>query len=276
MWHQHILDVTNYVHDTILLCGHVVGHNPDGGAISENSVLERAARRKTTREALISRFGSSGFDYDVWDFSKGVGEEKRLDRVREIMAKTNTIHYTPSGNSEPGDGNDIVVIMNIVGASGNNSKQPIRFDSRVKMSIIFDWYFSSVYPGKGSGNDIEIKRDSRYPFHNRDPTFHNLDQNAKQLGLKYGEEVQIIDKTQTVVVRVNGCPTLFHKPLQFKLSMVTPLWRLFETVTKMLKMKSSELRFTLDGERIEDQATLAMLEFQDTDEIYVWKEQGGC
>ena len=29
MWHQHILDVVNYTHDMMLLCGHVVGHNPD-------------------------------------------------------------------------------------------------------------------------------------------------------------------------------------------------------------------------------------------------------
>ena len=30
MWHQHILDVTNYCHDMMLLCGHAVDHNPDG------------------------------------------------------------------------------------------------------------------------------------------------------------------------------------------------------------------------------------------------------
>lgn len=30
MWHCHILDVVNYCHDMMLLCGRVVGHVPDG------------------------------------------------------------------------------------------------------------------------------------------------------------------------------------------------------------------------------------------------------
>ncbi len=50
MWHCHILDVVNYCHDMMLLCGHVVGHNPDGA-------LDSAAKQK--RDALRASYCSS-------------------------------------------------------------------------------------------------------------------------------------------------------------------------------------------------------------------------
>jgi len=50
MWHQHILDVVNYSHDMMLLCGRVVGHNPDG------AMCGKAERDLTTRAALERRF----------------------------------------------------------------------------------------------------------------------------------------------------------------------------------------------------------------------------
>jgi len=61
MWHQHLLDVTHYYHDTMLLCGHVIGHNPDGA--DDNA--SKARRTKTTRDALVEQFGS---DYvkEMW------------------------------------------------------------------------------------------------------------------------------------------------------------------------------------------------------------------
>jgi len=63
MWHCHILDVVNYCHDMMLLCGHVVGHNPDGA-------LDAAAKQKrddTTRASLQKHFGS--YDEEVWGYS---------------------------------------------------------------------------------------------------------------------------------------------------------------------------------------------------------------
>jgi hypothetical protein len=45
MWHQHVLDVVNYSHDCMLLCGHVIGPNPDGG-LNDSA---RAERRQATR-----------------------------------------------------------------------------------------------------------------------------------------------------------------------------------------------------------------------------------
>jgi len=70
MWHCHILDVVNYCHDMMLLCGHVVGHNPDGA-------LDSAAKQKrdeATRASLKEHFGR--YDEEVWNFSSDVLEGK--------------------------------------------------------------------------------------------------------------------------------------------------------------------------------------------------------
>jgi hypothetical protein len=65
MWHQHILDVVSYSHDCMLLCGHVVGHNPDGGLDDE----ARAERRQMTVAALKEHFGEE-VDVTVWSTSE--------------------------------------------------------------------------------------------------------------------------------------------------------------------------------------------------------------
>jgi small ubiquitin-related modifier len=74
MWHQHLLDVTNYCHDTILLCGHVVGHNPDGALDGP----AKAARTKTTRDALFENFGSD-YNKKMWLTPTELHEEERID-----------------------------------------------------------------------------------------------------------------------------------------------------------------------------------------------------
>jgi small ubiquitin-related modifier len=58
MWHQHILDVVNYSHDCMLLCGHVIGHNPDGGL----DASARSERRRVTQSALTEHFGAEAVD----------------------------------------------------------------------------------------------------------------------------------------------------------------------------------------------------------------------
>ena len=63
MWHSHILDVVNYCHDMMLLCGHVVGHNPDGAL----DFVGKHERDETTIAALKEHFGR--YDEEVWNFS---------------------------------------------------------------------------------------------------------------------------------------------------------------------------------------------------------------
>jgi small ubiquitin-related modifier len=64
MWQCHILDVVNYCHDMMLLCGRVVGHDPDGALDYE----AKQKRDETTRELLQKKFGSY-YDEAVWNYS---------------------------------------------------------------------------------------------------------------------------------------------------------------------------------------------------------------
>ena len=61
MWHQHILNVVNYTHDMMLLCGHVVGHNPDGAL----DLQKKAKRDEETQKALEVRFANK-YDKEIW------------------------------------------------------------------------------------------------------------------------------------------------------------------------------------------------------------------
>jgi hypothetical protein len=82
MWHQHILDVVNYSHDCMLLCGHVVGHNPDGGL--DDSA--RAERREATRAALEEHFGEEAIVDNIWptaDEPRVADPESLMVRIRD-------------------------------------------------------------------------------------------------------------------------------------------------------------------------------------------------
>ncbi|EJK77832.1 hypothetical protein THAOC_00308 [Thalassiosira oceanica] len=58
MWHQHILDVVNYCHDMMMLCGRVIGHNPDG------AIAGKVERDEATKKALEQRFPE--YERDIW------------------------------------------------------------------------------------------------------------------------------------------------------------------------------------------------------------------
>jgi hypothetical protein len=79
MWHQHILDVVNYSHDCMLLCGHVVGHNPDGGL--DDSA--RAERREATRAALEEHFGEKAIVDNIWP----IADEPRLANPESLTVR---------------------------------------------------------------------------------------------------------------------------------------------------------------------------------------------
>ena len=78
MWHQHILDVTNYCHDMMLLCGHVVGHNPDGAL----DVGGKKTRDMNIRIGLRDHFRDR-FDREIWGIPRANGDEPVVIRVRD-------------------------------------------------------------------------------------------------------------------------------------------------------------------------------------------------
>jgi hypothetical protein len=101
MWHCHILDVVNYCHDMMLLCGHVVGHNPDGA-------LDSAAKQKrddTTRKALVQHFGS--YDEEIWNyFPNDAATGNNVNSNANQSAGTPPLSEPPSSH----DAKDSIVI----------------------------------------------------------------------------------------------------------------------------------------------------------------------
>jgi len=82
MWHQHILDAVNYTHDMMLLCGHFVGHNPEGAL----DLQKKAKRDKATRKALEKRFANK-YDKEVW----GILEIKKEQDINHNLSGVITI-----------------------------------------------------------------------------------------------------------------------------------------------------------------------------------------
>eukprot|EP00956_Cyclotella_meneghiniana_P017513 scaffold28630_cov49-Cyclotella_meneghiniana.AAC.2 len=85
MWHQHILDIENYYHDMILLCGHVIGHNPDGALDIEG----KRARDEKTRQSLIEHFDGD-VDGDIWGI-----QDKKSHEDNGTTAALNNLSSIP-------------------------------------------------------------------------------------------------------------------------------------------------------------------------------------
>mmetsp|Transcript_6478 Transcript_6478/g.15293 ORF Transcript_6478/g.15293 Transcript_6478/m.15293 type:complete len:271 (-) Transcript_6478:306-1118(-) len=78
MWHQHILDIGNYCHDMMLLCGRVVLHNPDGAL----DIQAKKTRDTSTFSELIKKFGKSNVNVEVWGFPEATNTIS--DRSRAV------------------------------------------------------------------------------------------------------------------------------------------------------------------------------------------------
>ncbi|KAL7448441.1 hypothetical protein ACHAWC_000627, partial [Mediolabrus comicus] len=139
MWHCHILDVVNYCHDMMLLCGRVVGHDPDGALDCE----AKQQRDETTRELLQERFGS--YDEDVWDYSLGQNNNER--REEENAGPVD------EGNDEKEKVTEVITIRL---TDQNGEETMFKVKRAIKMQKVMD-----AYAGK-KGVDV---RDLRFMQH---------------------------------------------------------------------------------------------------------------
>ena len=127
MWHQHILDV-NYYHDTMLLCGRVVGHNPDG------ALSGKAERDEATREALEKRYPN--YDKEIW------GIETSTDTSSEAGMRGDESN---EGNdrSEPKDdtiNNDTTINDNTTNSDTITIRVKDQSSKAAKMTTVLDAY----------------------------------------------------------------------------------------------------------------------------------------
>jgi hypothetical protein len=97
MWHQHILDVANYCHDCLLICGRVVGNDPDS-ALDEWALEKKMV---ATKQLLRARFERE-IDTDIWRFDDhGPSERASLAAAAsrpkgDVAARGESAHPTAS------------------------------------------------------------------------------------------------------------------------------------------------------------------------------------
>ena len=133
MWHMHILDVTNYIKDCELLCGHLVGHDPDGMLNAD----ARKRRVETTRHILQNQLGGE-MDEEVWNF--GVSDDNLQDRKRRRMDE-HVEHSSVSGSQlqpQVRESNDADEVITILLMDGNGGETAFKISTRTtKMEKVF-------------------------------------------------------------------------------------------------------------------------------------------
>jgi len=111
MWHCHILDVVNCCHDMMLLCGHVVGHNPDGAL----DYVAKQKRDDTTRASLEEHFGS--YDEEVWDYSP----DEASDNVNDVANQSEAEGAANEEESGPAFSDDTKIRLRLKWQSGEET-----------------------------------------------------------------------------------------------------------------------------------------------------------
>mmetsp|Transcript_3732 Transcript_3732/g.7965 ORF Transcript_3732/g.7965 Transcript_3732/m.7965 type:complete len:459 (+) Transcript_3732:78-1454(+) len=131
MWHCHILDVVNYCHDMMLLCGHLVGHNPDGAL----DYVAKQERDDTTRASLQDHFGS--YDEEVWDYSPDAASEN-VSNVANQSEAEGAANEEESGATSPG-----VITIHMKSGEGEEAKTMLIVQRTIRMETVFNTFAAS-------------------------------------------------------------------------------------------------------------------------------------
>mmetsp|Transcript_13777 Transcript_13777/g.20774 ORF Transcript_13777/g.20774 Transcript_13777/m.20774 type:complete len:378 (+) Transcript_13777:66-1199(+) len=245
MWHCHILDVVNYYHDMMLLCGHVVGHNPEGA-------LDSAGKQKrddTTRASLIDHFGS--YDEDVWDYSPDAASETE---------GTEDSNYS---ESESGAHQDDPITIRVRGQAGGVQFVVKRSTKIVK---VFDAYAAKM------GGDLS---DLRFEFDGERIDFDPNDDTADSLGLEDDDEIDcfIIAQPDAMMIFVK---TLTGKTVPLLARPTDSVGSVKEALWKREGYPPEQQRLIFAGRPLEDERTLDDYKISSDCAIHLVLKLGGC
>ena len=290
MWHQHILDNVNYYHDMLLLCGHFVGHNPDGGL----DIVAKIKRDRFTRECLRQSFGS--YDTEVWDHvtmdqandDADASENEEdidivyLDEDQPHEDQPNNEHDNDSnegGNGEqPGDnaGNNVEqvrneAVENEIMQENNDANQQQPNDDAI---------------GEEENGNEEQPIDNANQQPNEDD-INNGNQNQVNVGNAVQNAVQQVaagnwggddggggnDGPDLITIRVKdqtGEETMVR--VRRTMRMTT----LYRSYAHRKGVERDALLFLLDGEPLDEHETADTLDLMDEDRIDLVLKQAGC
>ncbi len=298
MWHCHASDVVNYCHDVMLLCGHVVGRNPDGDMGLEST--------QKTRELLQQR---GKYDADVWEYSPEVsqkkssssdnimitillqGEAKRVKRCQKLEELFNESYndvtklaffYNDrqlSGNATPDtlgmcDG-DIIDVANIIRISHS-------YDTSLRVrDLSGELFLFRLYRESTKVNELL----HAYASYNKvDQSYLHLQLHGKRLrGTDTVASMTLTSSdtlliTNTVVLDDNPTMTVrvtcqWGNVISYKVTPETRTQELIDANAKRVGIDGHNLRLLWEGERIQN-GTIASLGLEDNDCISCFLMQG--
>jgi hypothetical protein len=264
MWQQHLLDVANYCHDMMLLCGHVVGYNPDK---NEENEREKSAREGGTHQSLEQHFKGS-YDKEVW----GVNDAKcENDNESEDLEEI-TDFVVVEGNEKSHRGDEVLV--EIYRSSENITTYRVKKSNHLAACLV---HFANIYR----------RRVGDFEFIYNGNSINGLSSanSIQSLGFvpEQGKPLRIIavlrpenaagDHSGIISIRVRD---ISGEVTFFRIKLDTKMVNVFEAYSSRKGVSREDLRFIFDGAWINGESTPRMLELEDGDEIDVMIAQTGC
>ena len=279
VWHQHLLDNGNYEKACQDFCGRSIHHNPDGGL----DPVAREARVKATKLCLKTLLGRQ-VDWDVWSFGSSddsdaeeeagrddkdhsdhndddddlddeeeASPRKRSRRIPKSIAVKFQIHFQSERQ----------VSLTAVSKTTPTKDLFSEFVNQAGLYLetVDFWYINQKVREDGTLQDmVPCKHTREFCLTIKVSRAHS---NAHK---KYDTERAI-----TIRVRDQTGEETF-----FKLRKASQIEKVFSAYARRKGVNVNDLRFLLDGERIEPWHTPATLELEDSDQIDCMLEQTGC
>jgi small ubiquitin-related modifier len=298
MWHQHILDVVNYCHDTMLICGHVVGHNPDGAF----DIDGKKSRDERTRDGLNEHFERE-YDNEIWGINDVPSDAVKTNddvQVNEdledssLPGNENGIASAASGGGGMTKDADVGIVSN--DEDGGEDAEDVfatiqlhlvhtgfvdfyRLHRSSRLSNCFRAFARSQRKRQGdfifqyNGCKVDGRRTLNslmsMGLQNDGRLFQIVvifkDENARIAAERRAQE--------TIAIRIKDQS---GEETYFKVKRSTKFCKIFNAYASRKGVDVNSLRFLSDGDLVKHYLTPLLLELEDQDQIDAVLEQIGC
>jgi len=254
MWEQHLLDNGNYVHDCVLLCGQFVCNDPDRVLLDPGELVRR---RKTTEEAAKTIFEDK-VDESLWE----TPIEDLQDENGDVAQEQNEQEAPPPAQQR--DPNEVITVR-VIDQTGGQMHFRIKCNTR----------FQRIYATCADRKQVDSNRLTfllRGVRIGRDDTALSLgavDNDRIDCLLGQAPVAIIPQDYESITIRVRdqtGNEVCYHIKRGTRLGVV------FDAYATRRGVEAMNLRFLLDGERIEADQTPSFYDMENMGLISVMLE----